>query len=554
MSEPEQSSRSSRLRLSLRPVSLAVLVGLAALSVAGLLATRGVVSDQETKLLKQRTEEAGLTLSSALGGVQTQLSSLGAVYAASGNSAAGFQGSAGLLTKAPGGFSSIAIVKPGATPTIITQVGKPLTAISAEANAAIATAIAKAGLAGTIAATPLFDGTAGARRLGWAYAGPTLKGNVVYAESEIQPQTASPATSSQPFSELVAAVYAVPRVQADQLITATGSAKDLPLKGKIATTKTPVGQGPPWLLVAKARHPLVGSVANVTPWAILAAGLLTALLACGIVETMARRREYAMALVRQRTNELERSMGDLADAHEQLVRQERLAAIGQLASTIGHELRNPLGVLSNAVYLLRGDLGDAPTEAAQRHLATAEREVSAATVIVSDLLEFARQRDPVLDDVDVAALINEVVSVLPPPTGVELTADVKSSVSVRADRDQLRQLLLNLVGNAYQSMPEGGKVTVGAMTGGGVVRIWVTDTGEGIPNDVRKRLFEPFFTTKARGVGLGLAVCSRVVEAHHGEITVDSTVGEGSTFRVTLPVVVTPRQPADDEVRTEVTT
>jgi signal transduction histidine kinase len=92
------------------------------------------------------------------------------------------------------------------------------------------------------------------------------------------------------------------------------------------------------------------------------------------------------------------------------------------------------------------------------------------------------------------------------------------------------------------------------MTGGGVVRIWVTDSGEGIPADVRKRLFEPFFTTKARGVGLGLAVCSRVVEAHHGEITVDSTVGEGSTFRVTLPIVVTPRQPADDEVWTEVTT
>ena len=554
MSEAEESSRSSRLRISLRPVSLAVLVGLAALSVAGLLATRGVVADQETKLLKQRTEEAGVALGSALGAVQTQLSSIGAVYAANSTSAAGFERTGTLMTKVPGGFASIAIIKPGSPPSVVKAVGKPLASLPAPAVSAVATATAKAGLTGTIVATPLFDGSAGVRRLGWVYAGPTLNGFVVYAESEIRPQTSSPATSSQPFSELVAAIYAVPRVQSDQLITATGAAADLPLKGKIAQTKTPVGQGPPWLLVAKARHPLVGSVASATPWAILAAGLLTALLACGIVETMARRREYAMVLVRQRTNELERSMAELADAHEQLVRQERLAAIGQLASTIGHELRNPLGVLSNAVYLLRGDLGDAPSEAAKRHLATAEREVSAATVIVSDLLEFARQRDPVLGDVDVTGLIEEVLSVLPPPTGVVVTSDVNSAVTVRADRDQLRQLLLNLVSNAYQAMPDGGHVTVGAMAGGGVVRMWVTDTGEGIPNDVRKRLFEPFFTTKARGVGLGLAVCGRVAEAHHGEITVESKPGEGSTFRVTLPLVAAPRQPADDQVRSEVST
>jgi signal transduction histidine kinase len=554
VSDAPESSPSSRLRISLRPVSFAVLVGLGALSLAGCLATRGVVADQETKLLKQRTEEAGFALGAALGGIQTQLSSLAAAYATSTNGAAAFQRSAALLTKAPGGFSTIAVVKTGTTPTLVSVVGKPLGTIPPQAAAAMSTATAKAGLSGTIVATPLFDGSAGARRLGWAFAGPTLRGYVVYAESEVRPQASSPATSSQPFSELIAAIYASPRVEKDQLITATGSAKDLPLSGKTASTRTPVGQGAPWLLVAKARHPLVGSVATATPWAILAAGLLTALLACAIVETMARRREYAMVLVRQRTDDLERSMADLADAHEQLVRQERLAAIGQLASTIGHELRNPLGVLSNAVYLLRGDLGHTPGDAARRHLATAEREVSAATVIVSDLLEFARQRDPVFGDVDVAALVHEVLAVLPPPTGVLVTADVDATVTVRADRDQLRQLLLNLMSNAYQSMPEGGRVTVGAVSGGGVVTMWVTDTGLGIPGDVRARLFEPFFTTKARGVGLGLAVCSRVVEAHHGEIAVESSPGEGSTFRVTLPMLVTPRQPADDNMRTEATT
>src|SRR3954467_3257071 len=126
VSEAQESSPSSRLRISLRPVSLAVLVGVGALALAGCLATRGVVADQERKLLKQRTEEAGFSLGGALGAVQTQLSSLGAVYAAN---ASGFHDSATLLTKAPGGFSTIAIVKPGSSPKVVAEVGKPLTTV-----------------------------------------------------------------------------------------------------------------------------------------------------------------------------------------------------------------------------------------------------------------------------------------------------------------------------------------------------------------------------------------------------------------------------------------
>ncbi|HET7530528.1 MAG TPA: HAMP domain-containing sensor histidine kinase [Mycobacteriales bacterium] len=552
MSEAQESSRSSRLRLSLRPLSLTVLLGLGALAVSGCLVTRGVVSDQERKLLQQRTEEAGVALGSAITGVQTQLSSIAGVYASTGRDAGAFRQSGTLLTSSPGGYSSLAIVKLGDTPRLVTSVGKPLGTVPAPAVTAIDAAAAKAGATGTIVATPLFDGTSSARRLGWAFVGPSLPGYAVYAESEVRPQTQSPATSSQPFAELFAAVYAVPSVERDQLIVATGPLGDLPLTGKTARTTTPIGQGKPWLLVAKARRPLVGSVATATPWAILAAGLVTALLACGIVETLGRRREYALALVRLRTEELERSMGELAAAHDQLLRQERLAAIGQLASTIGHELRNPLGVLSNALYLLRGDVGPAPNDATKRHLAAAEREVSAATVIVSDLLEFARQRDPVLLDVDLAPLVEEALSVLPPPTGVEVTTDVRPGVTVRADRDQLRQLLLNLVSNAYQAMPEGGRVSVGAVAGDGIVRLWVSDSGEGIADEAKEKLFEPFFTTKARGVGLGLAVCSRVAEAHGGSISVDSTLGEGSTFRVTLPLLVPQREPADETARTEV--
>ena len=363
----------------------------------------------------------------------------------------------------------------------------------------------------------------------------------------------TPVTNGAPFSELAVAVYAVPKVQADQLIIST--ATKVPLKGNVASVKSAFGVGQPWLMVTKARHPLVGSVATATPWALLGAGLLAALLATAVVETLARRREYALAVADARTKELKNSLEELAAAHDQLIRQERLAAIGELASTIGHELRNPLGVISNALYLLRGDVAKNPSESSSRHLATAEREVSAATVIVSDLLEFARQRDPVMTDVDTGALMDEAIAVLPPPTGITIDRQpTPSPVVAVADRDMLRQVLLNLVGNAYQAMPEGGTVRLSVSDGGDTAQLQVSDTGIGMSEDVRSKLFEPFFTTKARGVGLGLAVTKRIVDAHGGSITVDSRPDTGSTFTVSLPKMRVPRQSTSvEELQSEST-
>jgi signal transduction histidine kinase len=527
----------------LRLLSAIVLLVVAAIAVAGWVVTRQVVADQERKLLKQRADEAGLYLSSVVGSVQTELASLTSTAAATHESPDAFRRSTKLLTSLPSGFGSIALVRVGAVATVVASSGAPFTeGFGTARTQAVQEAAAKTGLTGALVGTPLFDGVGGARKLGFAYSSPALPGYAVYAESEVRPSVATPTTSSQPFSELIAAVYAVPSVDSGQLVAVTGKQR-LPLRGQVATSRAPIGQGQPWLLVAKARHPLVGSVATAMPWALLGAGLLAALLATAVVETLARRREYAYGVADLRTVELKQSLTDLASAHDQLVRSERLAAIGQLASTIGHELRNPLGVISNAVYLIRGDLGPTPTEAAERHVATAEREVSAATVIVSDLLEFARQRDPVLAEVDLVALVNEAVAVLPPPSGIALVRDdAITSVPVLADRDMLRQVLLNLLGNAYQAMPDGGSARVEVGTDNGNVHITVADDGVGMTDEVRDRLFEPFFTTKARGVGLGLAVSKRIVDVHHGEIAVSSTLGGGSQFVVTLPRITLPRQ------------
>ncbi|MBV9097628.1 MAG: hypothetical protein JO079_06195 [Frankiaceae bacterium] len=540
-------------RMRLRPLSMLVLLAVTGLAVASFVFTRHVVADQEHKLLKQRTDEASLYLSSLLGSVRSEFSSLAGTAAATSANPDAFRRSTKLLTAIPGGFATIALVKTSGTPQVVAQSGQVIPAtLDATRAAAVQSAVSKAGLTGGLVSTPLFGGDAKTRKLGFAYTSPALPGYALYGESVVHPQVSSPTTSGQPFSELVAAVYAGPRAQSDQLIAATGGLK-LPLSGDIASAKAAVGEGQPWLLVAKARKPLVGSAATATPWILLGAVVLVGMFGVVVVETLARRREYALAVADERTEELKDSMRELAGAQEQLVRSERLAAIGELASTIGHELRNPLGVISNAVYLLRGDLGPTPTDAASRHLSTAEREVSAATVIVSDLLEFAKQRDPVTTDVDAVALVDEALTVLPPPSGITVVRNLPAPpVLLAADRDMLRQVLLNLIGNAYQAMIEGGSVTVGLTTDGARLHISVTDTGIGMEPAVSRRVFEPFYTTKARGVGLGLAVTRRIVEAHGGAIAVVSAPGQGTTFTVTLPRVAVPKQASHVDAKTEV--
>lgn len=230
---------------------------------------------------------------------------------------------------------------------------------------------------------------------------------------------------------------------------------------------------------------------------------------------------------------LQESLRETEAVQAQLVLQERLAAIGELAATVGHELRNPLAVITNALYLLRRALAGGGDPA--RHLDTAEREVAAASAIVSDLLDYARARQPVMAPIDVADLAAEVLSTVPVSPGVSVVVEGGATV-VAADRDMLRQVLVNLVSNGLEAMPDGGTLSVStAPTPDGGAQVAVADTGAGIDPDVLPRIYEPFFSGKARGVGLGLAVTQRIVSAHGGDITVASTPGEGTTFTVVLP-------------------
>jgi hypothetical protein len=226
----------------------------------------------------------------------------------------------------------------------------------------------------------------------------------------------------------------------------------------------------------------------------------------------------------------------LRDAQEQLVRREKLAVLGQLAGGVGHELRNPLAVISSAVYYLKMIHSDGD-ETAIEYLDMISAEVHNSGQIITDLLDFARTRPPTREEISVSALVRAELERRPAPPNVQVITDIPARLpSLNADPAQIALVLGNLITNAYQAMPDGGKLTISARAEKDRVAIAMTDTGGGISAGNMEKLFEPLFTTKPRGVGLGLSTSRNLVEANGGSIDAESTEGEGATFTVRLPL------------------
>lgn len=244
-------------------------------------------------------------------------------------------------------------------------------------------------------------------------------------------------------------------------------------------------------------------------------------------------KEYSERLeemVMQRTLALEK-------VQEQLVNQEKLAVLGKLAGSVGHELRNPLGVIVNAVYILE-KLLPANDGKIKEYLGVISAEVDNANLIIADLLGFARIPTPEKRAEPVAELVSQTLSRYIPPDNIHVSDNFESeNMLVSVDARQIKQVLANLISNAYQAMPEGGNLSFTALKINQMVELTIVDSGCGISPENMKRLFEPLFTTKARGIGLGLTVSKTLVEANNGYILVTSEVGKGSTFKLLLPAV-----------------
>lgn len=241
----------------------------------------------------------------------------------------------------------------------------------------------------------------------------------------------------------------------------------------------------------------------------------------------------------QLRDEVQRLREEVARKNRQLRRRERLAALGEMAAGVAHEIRNPLGGIQLFASLLEKDVDDRPD--AVRLVGRIKQGVGALEGIVSDILEFGRQSEPVLSAVDLASVLRESIDLARSRStvnNVEMRLDVAETCRViTTDPALLQRAVLNLLLNAIDATVAGGGVEVivtGTVSGDRIV-LSVADSGAGVPADLMDRIFNPFFTTKDRGTGLGLAIVHQIAEALGGNVQAANRRQGGAVFAISLP-------------------
>jgi signal transduction histidine kinase len=251
-------------------------------------------------------------------------------------------------------------------------------------------------------------------------------------------------------------------------------------------------------------------------------------------EANAKIQKYAEQLeerVKERTQEL-------VDAQKKLLQSERLAAIGQIAAMVGHDLRSPLAGIRNAAYYLKTRASPKLDEREKQMLQTIDDNVTHSNNITSDLLDFSREIKLEKQLINPKAAVQHALTLASIPKNITVKDLIADNIKVEAAADKIERVFTNIIKNAAESMPNGGRLTIASKTGAENLSISFTDTGVGMPDETLQKLWTPLFTTKSRGIGLGLVICKRFIEAHGGTITVTSTLGKGTTFTITLPAKI----------------
>lgn len=491
-----------------------VIVGVVATLVIGaFFFVRNNVRNQNRDLLNTEAGQVTTLLQSALQEEGSALTAIDAVAQVSNVPTSTFLAEAAPFTAMPN--TSLALVQSG---RVLAAAGHGLVAGQA-LPAPLAAAVAAGGR--QLFSTPIFS-VDGKEFFGLVVGGgPT--GIAVVLDTGVNP-AATTKNATGPYKNIEIALYATPSAQPDQLIITTN--RPLPLPAPVATTYLPIGTSK-WLVLTAAKSPLAGSWPNAFPWILLGVGLALAASLGAVVRTIGRRERYAQQLVTERTRALESSQ-------RELVRRERLSAVGEMATMIGHELRNPLGAAINGLYLIRADLGENLPSEVESNLAMVEKQTGRAATLADDLTAYMRERSPDLRLVPFGPVVDDVLEASPAPDGVEVSIDGKL-VRLFADRDQLQQIVTNLVTNAYQVLPDGGSVRIAASTDDNMASITVEDSGPGLDQETLDRIFDPFFTTRSDGTGLGLAIVQRLAEAHGGDVAVSNRTQGGAAFVVRLP-------------------
>ncbi|MFQ6065251.1 MAG: PAS domain S-box protein, partial [Candidatus Bathyarchaeia archaeon] len=233
---------------------------------------------------------------------------------------------------------------------------------------------------------------------------------------------------------------------------------------------------------------------------------------------------------------VEKRTRQLKETQEQLLKAERLAAIGQVATMVGHDLRNPLQSIENATYYLNNELEHLLVpQKTKEMLQVLNDSVNYADRIIRDLQDFSTKKKPTLTKTNINAIVKKILSQTKVPENVKLIIKLNRLPEIEADKEMITRVFLNLATNALHAMENGGTLKVSSKRTNGFIEVSFKDTGIGIPKEKMEKLFTPFFTTKAKGMGMGLPICKKFVDAHRGSITVESKEGKGSTFTVRLP-------------------
>ena len=241
----------------------------------------------------------------------------------------------------------------------------------------------------------------------------------------------------------------------------------------------------------------------------------------------------------QMEEKIQKTSSDLSKTEAQLIRSEKLAALGQLAAGIAHEIRNPLTSINILIHSLTENL---PTEDSRwEDLKVIEEEILRINEIVDQFLRFAKPAPPLLVKAEVVSIVEETLQLLRPQIEKQrilVQKEFQSLPPILMDREQMKQVILNLLLNGVQAMPKGGHLSLKGHIpeGDHWIKLSIQDSGIGIPPEDIGRLFDPFFSTKEGGVGLGLSIAHRIIDQHRGKIEVESALGKGTLFTVWLPV------------------
>jgi len=232
-----------------------------------------------------------------------------------------------------------------------------------------------------------------------------------------------------------------------------------------------------------------------------------------------------------------RDLTERKQLEERLLKSERLAGIGELAGMIGHDLRNPLAGIRNATYFLRKKQAQFVGDSGLQMLAIIDKSVEYSNKIINDLLDYSREIRLDLETCNPKTLIDYILMTATIPKNIKISDNTDSSLHIMADTNKIERVFTNIIKNAIDAMSQsGGVLNISSSLNGNFAEISFSDNGPGMPPEVVSKIFTPLFTTKAQGMGFGLSICRRIIEAHGGSIRVKTELGKGTTFTISLPI------------------